>query len=156
MKRQSAYISLAVVAGLALLVACLPGGVSEPEIQVIEDVDFASSLAIDLSQMTKTASGLYYEDVVEGTGDPAMAQDTVEVRYTGYLIYGNTFESGSFSFPLGSGEVIPGFDEGVTGMKVDGQRRIIIPPALAYGAASTGSIPAWSILIFDVELLSIS
>ena len=155
MKRQSAYISLAVVAGLALLVACGGGGSSEIEYQVIEDVNFASSLGIDLSQMTKTTSGLYYEDVVEETGDPAMARNTVEVSYTGYLTNGDTFDSGSFPFVLSSGAVIPGFDEGVTGMKVGGKRRIIIPPALAYGAASIGSIPAGSILIFDLELLEL-
>ncbi len=155
MKRHSAYIGFAVVAGLALLAACGRGGVSEPEYQVIEDVDFAASLGIDLGQMTKTASGLYYEDVVEGTGDPATAGNTVEVAYTGYLTTGITFESGTFPFALADGEVIPGFDEGVTGMKVGGQRRIIIPPALAYGAASIGSIPAGSILIFDLELIEL-
>ena len=155
MKRHSAYIGFAVVAGLALLVACGGSGVSEIEYQVIEDVEFASSLEIDLGQMTKTDSGLYYEDVVEGTGDPATAGNTVEVAYTGYLTNGIAFESGTYPFTLGSGGVIPGFDEGVTGMKVGGQRRIIIPPALAYGAGSVGSIPAGSILIFDLELLSI-
>ena len=156
MKRQSAHISFAVVAGMALLVACGGDGVSEPEYQVIEDVDFASSLGVDLSQMTVTESGLYYQDVVEGTGDPATAQDSVQVAYTGYLTSGATFDSGTFQFTLASGEVIPGFDEGVTGMKVGGERRIIIPPALGYGAASNGSIPGGSILIFDLELLSIS
>jgi len=156
MKRHSAYISFAVVAGLALLVACGGDSVSEPEFQVIEDVNFASSLGIDLSQMTKTASGLYYEDVVEGTGDPATAQNTVEISYTGYLANGNSFDSGTYAFVLGSGEVVPGFDEGVTGMKVGGQRRIIIPPELGYGAASVGPIPPGSVLIFDLELLSIS
>ena len=156
MRRQSAHISFAVVAGMALFVACGGDGVSEPEYQVIEDVDFASSLGVDLSQMTVTESGLYYQDVVEGTGDPATAQDSVQVAYTGYLTSGATFDSGTFPFTLGSGQVIPGFDEGVTGMKVGGERRIIIPPALGYGAASNGSIPGGSILIFDLELLSIS
>ena len=156
MKRHSAYISFAVVAGLALLVACGGGGVSEPENQVIEDVDFAASLGIDLSQMTETASGLYYEDVVEGTGDPASAGNTVDVAYTGYLTNGTTFDSGSYAFVLAASEAIPGFDEGVTGMKVGGQRRIIIPPALGYGAAGIGAIPGGSVLIFDMELLSIS
>jgi peptidylprolyl isomerase len=122
---------------------------------VIEDVNFVPSLGIDLSRMTKTASGLYYEDVVEGTGDPAAAQDTVDVSYTGYLTNGAVFDSGSYSFVLATGKAIPGFDEGVTGMKVGGQRRIIIPPALAYGAASIGSIPAGSILIFDLELIEL-
>ena len=155
MKRQSAHTSFAVVAGMALLVACGDSGVSAPEYQVIEDVQFASSLGIDLAQMTRTSSGLYYLDVVEGTGDPATAQNTVEVAYTGYLTSGSSFDSGTYPFTLGSGGVIPGFDEGVTGMKVGGQRRIIIPPALGYGAASVGSIPAGSVLIFDLELLSI-
>ena len=156
MLRQSAHVSFAVVAGMALLVGCGDSGVSAPEYQVIENVQFASSLGIDLSQMFRTPSGLYYLDVVEGTGDPAGAQNTVEVSYTGYLTNGTSFDSGNFSFVLASGTVIPGFDEGVTGMKVGGQRRIIIPPALGYGAASVGSIPAGSVLIFDLELLSIT
>ena len=66
MLRQSAHVSFAVVAGMALLVACGDSGVSAPEYQVIENVEFASSLGIDLSQMFRTPSGLYYLDVVEG------------------------------------------------------------------------------------------
>jgi peptidylprolyl isomerase len=156
MKRKTAHIGLALAVGSMLLAACDSDGPAQPDFQVIEEVTFAPSLGIDLTAMTKTASGLYYQDLAEGTGDASTAGNTVEVAYTGYLNSGATFDSGSFSFVLASGQVVPGFDEGVTGMKVGGERRIIIPPQLGYGAAAVGSIPAGSILIFDVELLSIT
>ncbi len=123
--------------------------------QVIEEVEFAPSLGINLASMTRTSSGLYYEDIAMGSGDPAAAGNEVEVAYTGWLTDGTTFDSGAFSFVLGAGQVVRGFDEGVTGMRVGGIRRIIIPPALGYGSQGSGPVPPDSIMIFRIELRSI-
>ncbi len=110
-------------------------------------------------------SGLKYEELSEGTGDAAKAGNTVEVNYTGWLSEGNEkkgkkFDSsigrGPFSFTIGQGRVIKGWEEGLVGMKVHGKRRLIIPPSLGYGdRAIPGAIPANSTLIFDIELLKI-
>ena len=121
----------------------------------IEDTEFAASLGINLAAMTRTSSGLYYQDLETGEGEPATGGDAVEVAYTGWLSDGTQFDSGSFTFNLGTGQVVPGFDEGVQGMRVGGVRRIIIPPALGYGSQARGAIPPDSILVFRIEVLSI-
>jgi FKBP-type peptidyl-prolyl cis-trans isomerase FkpA len=112
-------------------------------------------------QTVTTASGLKYQDIVVGTGQEAKAGDSVTVNYTGWLTDGTKFDSSldrnqPFSFNLGQGSVIKGWDEGVAGMKVGGKRRLTIPPDLAYGSqGASGVIPPDATLIFDVELLSI-
>ncbi len=111
--------------------------------------------------MITTASGLQYEDLVEGTGPEAKAGDSVQVHYTGTLTDGSKFDSsrdrGSpFSFQLGAGRVIKGWDEGVAGMKVGGKRKLHIPAALGYGSrGAAGVIPPNAELIFEVELLGV-
>ena len=110
--------------------------------------------------MIKTASGLQYEDEVAGSGAEAKSGNTVEVHYTGTLADGKKFDSSldrgrPFSFKLGAGQVIKGWDEGVAGMKVGGKRKLTIPPSLAYGERGVGSIPPNSTLVFEVELLDI-
>src|SRR5580704_6718502 len=110
---------------------------------------------------TTTSSGLQYWDVAVGTGATATPGNTVSVHYTGWLTTGEKFDSSRdrnqpFSFPLGAGQVIKGWDEGVAGMKVGGQRQLRIPPQLGYGAAGApGAIPPNATLIFDVELLAV-
>ncbi len=100
------------------------------------------------------------EDLVLGTGDEAVAGRTVEVNYTGWLLDGKQFDSskgrGPFSFVLGGGQVIKGWDQGVAGMKVGGQRKLTIPPELGYGMRGyPGVIPAQATLVFEVELLGV-
>lgn len=107
--------------------------------------------------------GLQYIDVTTGTGAVAQSTSTISAQYTGWLqSNGKKFDSSydhggqPFSVQLGQGQVIPGWDEGLVGMKVGGTRRLIIPPALAYGAAGQPpTIPANATLIFDVTLLSV-
>ena len=103
--------------------------------------------------------GLQYVDTVIGTGDTAVAGKTLSMNYTGKLTNGTTFDTSigkaPFSFTLGAGQVIKGWDEGIAGMKVGGKRTLTIPAALGYGAAGQGSIPPNATLIFDVELLSV-
>jgi FKBP-type peptidyl-prolyl cis-trans isomerase len=116
--------------------------------------------AMDETVVT-TPSGLRYVDLVVGTGPEAVAGKTVVVHYTGWLTNGTKFDSSvdrgqPFSFPLGAGRVIKGWDEGVAGMKVGGKRKLMIPPQLGYGARGAGSvIPPNAELIFEVQLLEI-
>lgn len=112
-------------------------------------------------KMKQTDSGLQYVDVVEGTGDSPKTGQTVVVHYTGTLQNGTKFDSSRdrgqpFSFKIGVGQVIKGWDEGVGSMKVGGQRQLVIPPDLGYGARGIGPIPPNSTLLFDVELLQIN
>ena len=110
-----------------------------------------------------TASGLQMTDEVVGTGAEAVAGKKVSVHYTGTLENGKKFDSSldrgqPFTFDLGAGQVIKGWDEGVAGMKVGGKRKLVIPANLGYGAREVGNglIPANSTLIFEVELLSVN
>jgi len=108
-------------------------------------------------------SGLQYEDTVAGDGDEARPGSQVSVHYTGWLFEdgkaGTKFDSSKdrgepFRFPLGAGHVIRGWDEGVSGMKVGGTRRLVIPPELGYGARGAGGvIPPNATLLFEVDLL---
>jgi FKBP-type peptidyl-prolyl cis-trans isomerase len=112
-------------------------------------------------QEVTTPSGLKYVDQVIGTGDLAVVGKTTTVHYTGWLTNGQKFDSSSdrgqpFSFPLGAGRVIKGWDEGVQGMKVGGKRKLTIPAELGYGSRGAGGvIPPNATLIFDVELLGV-
>ena len=108
-----------------------------------------------------TESGLKYVDLVVGTGREATAGDLATVHYTGWLTNGTKFDSSvdrgtPFGFTLGAGQVIAGWDQGVLGMKVGGQRRLIIPPSLGYGASGSGTIPGNATLVFDVQLLAVN
>lgn len=113
------------------------------------------------NQQVTMPSGLKYLDQVVGTGDAAVAGKTVSVHYTGWLENGKKFDSSvdrgqPFSFPLGAGRVIKGWDEGVQGMKVGGKRKLTIPSDLGYGSRGAGGvIPPNATLIFDVELLGV-
>lgn len=114
---------------------------------------------------TTTPSGLQYEDTIVGDGAQATAGQSVRVHYTGWLYndgqQGAKFDSSRdrndpFEFPLGAGMVIKGWDEGVQGMKIGGQRTLIIPASLGYGARGAGGvIPPNATLKFDVELLAV-
>ena len=115
---------------------------------------------LDAPDTTITASGLSITELQIGDGAVASAGQTVIVNYRGTLENGKEFDSsygrGPFSFPLGAGRVIKGWDEGVAGMKVGGKRRLVIPPDLAYGTRGAGGvIPPNATLIFEVELLDI-
>jgi len=115
-----------------------------------------------MSEEITTPSGLKYIDMEVGTGESPATGQGVKVHYTGTLEDGTKFDSSvdrnqPFSFTIGIGRVIPGWDEGVASMKVGGKRRLIIPSELGYGAQGAGGvIPPNATLIFDVELLGIN
>lgn len=157
-------VSVALVAGLGLLVACgsneekgttpsvTPKGTASPTQGGPPPVS---------AQATVTASGLQIIEVQIGTGNEAQKGETVSVHYTGWLADGTKFDSSldrgqPLSFVLGAGQMIPGFDEGIAGMKVGGKRRLIIPSSLAYGSAGRPPvIPANAELTFDVQLVGL-
>jgi FKBP-type peptidyl-prolyl cis-trans isomerase len=113
------------------------------------------------SKIVTTASGLKYIDVVVGKGASPSTGKHVKVHYTGTLENGKKFDSSvdrnePFTFVIGVGQVIPGWDEGVMTMKVGGKRKLIIPPNLGYGSRGAGGvIPPNATLLFDVELLDV-
>lgn len=121
-----------------------------PEPRVIAEADY-----------TVTDTGLKYYDITVGTGSEAQNGDRVSVHYHGWLTNNQLFDSSylrqePFIFILGDGFVIPGWDEGILGMKVGGERQLVIPPDLAYGAAGRGNIPPNATIIFEVELVGVT
>jgi FKBP-type peptidyl-prolyl cis-trans isomerase FkpA len=126
----------------------------------------APAAAAPEGKTTQLPDGLKYIDTQAGTGDEAKKGSIVSVQYTGWLYtksgqkgakFDSSLDSGkTFTFTLGQKQVIPGWDEGVPGMKVGGKRTLIIPPDLAYGSTgANGVIPPNATLIFDVELVSV-
>jgi peptidylprolyl isomerase len=140
-------------------------GVIPPNATLVMEIELTDvkeprvATEVDEKDYTTTESGLKYYDITPGTGDSPKSGQTVVVHYTGWLTDGTQFDSSvdrgePFSFVLGAGDVIPGWDEGVSTMKVGGKRQMVIPPDLGYGDQGAGSlIPAGATLIFEVELL---
>jgi FKBP-type peptidyl-prolyl cis-trans isomerase len=122
---------------------------------------FAAELGIDTTKMAAMPSGLRYQDVTQGQGAEAVAGRSVTVHYTGWLPDGKKFDSSRdhgqpFTFALGAGQVIAGWDQGVQGMRVGGRRKLVIPPDLGYGAGGAPpDIPPAATLVFDVEVLEV-
>jgi FKBP-type peptidyl-prolyl cis-trans isomerase len=130
-------------------------------IQVQENNTLIASTNMSEANVVTTPSGLKYTELKEGTGATPKKGQTVVVHYTGTLENGTKFDSSRdrgqpFSFKLGVGQVIKGWDEGLSTMKVGGRRQLIIPADLGYGARGAGGvIPPNATLIFDVELLKV-
>lgn len=146
-------IVLVIGAGLLLRQNDLKGGAD------MDTTTNTNSTNTPVPQVTESSS-LKVEDLTVGTGAEAVAGKKVTVNYVGTLTDGTKFDSSydrnqPFSFVLGSGQVIAGWDQGVAGMKIGGKRRLTIPPELGYGSQATGSIPANSTLVFEVELLGV-
>lgn len=147
---------------LALLVAAACGGEDAPATPEgplpIEQTTFAAELGIDLGASTKSATGLYTRDLVVGDGAVVVAGQEVDVYYDGRLANGSRFDATApgnpFTFVVGRGRVIAGWDEGVAGMRIGGKRQLVIPPALGYGANGIGPIPPNAVLVFTVEVVA--
>jgi FKBP-type peptidyl-prolyl cis-trans isomerase len=142
---------------LALLLGC--GGDTASSGDPTQ-VTYDPKLNVDLNAMERRESGLYVQDLQVGTGTEATRGRSATVHYEGWLPDGTLFDSSryrqkTFAFTLGVGAVIAGWDEGVAGMKVGGKRKLVIPSKLGYGEQDNGTIPPNSVLIFDVELISV-
>jgi len=129
-----------------------------------ENVNFATTTNNQNSNTMPTENNvtqLQATDEVIGTGAVAVAGDSVTVNYVGTFTDGTVFDASAnhgttgFTFNLGAGQVIKGWDEGIVGMKEGGKRKLVIPPSLGYGANDYGSIPGNSTLVFEVELLKV-
>ena len=127
-----------------------------------EKTNYTLNYSFAIDQPTRTASGLEFIDLTPGTGNTPAIGQTVTVNYSGRLTNGKKFDSSidrnkPFSFVIGKGQVIKGWDEGISTMKIGGRRQLIIPADLAYGSQGiSGIIPGNSTLIFDVQVLGIS
>lgn len=154
MKSLRALVIAAVI--LPFLAACSVDSTASSS-ATVETTDFASSLGVNLAASTRTPDGMYYRDISVGTGAVVVSGNTLNVRYDGYISNGTLFESNQtsgFPFTIGIGQVIPGWDEGILGMRVGGKRQLIIPPALAYGPYGNGPIPGNAVIVFNVEVVS--
>ncbi len=141
------------------LLAAGCGDTSGPADPDLTTVEFASSLGVDISAMTRVGDGVYIRDLTVGTGAEVAVGRTMQVRYRGFLTDGTEFEHNlaprpTFPLVLGARRVIAGWEQGIPGMKVGGKRLLVIPPSLGYGARGSGSIPPNSVLIFEVEVVS--
>ena len=119
------------------------------------DVEFASSLRIDLDEMTETDSGLFYRDDVMGTGEPSMLLDTLTLSCTGYLVNGEAFYAGRLTASLGTTRLISGFTEGLVGMRAGGTRTIVIPANLAYGSRGIEGVPPDAVLVYRLRVTEV-
>lgn len=160
MERSRQWIwTLALLAGCATSSGGAAGGAASSSSD-IATAQFNAALGVDLATMTRTASGLYVKDLMPGTGIPATAGDLVGIRYQvsladGTLISGTGPNDPPFEFRLGRRAVIAGWDEGITGMRIGGRRQLVVPPSLGYGQRRNNNIPPNSILVFNVQLVSI-
>jgi FKBP-type peptidyl-prolyl cis-trans isomerase FkpA len=156
MRRTSSWVSAAV-----LLSACgggpPPGPLppTDPEM-----VMYAEELNIDFSEFEKTRTGLFIQDLFEGQGGRANQTSLVWIYYIGWLpdgtIFDGTIQGDPFQFRLGGNEVIRGWNEGISGMRVGGRRKLVIRPGLAYGSRGRGDVPPGATLVFEVQLVDVN
>jgi peptidylprolyl isomerase len=157
MKRHT----LVAITGVIILTVGVVGAAVWMSRQPVDTSDDSRASSSSSSHDSKQgATTLQQTDTQVGTGAEAVAGKKVTVHYTGTLTDGTKFDSSldrgqPFSFTLGAGQVIKGWDQGVAGMKVGGKRQLTIPPDLGYGAQTVGTIPPNSTLKFDVELLGV-
>lgn len=125
-----------------------------------DQLTYAPELDVNLDSMHRAESGLYSRVLEKGTGSTASPGDTVVVHYTGWLPNGRRFDGSRergepATFPLSQGGLIPGWLQGVSGMREGGRRLLVLPPDLAYGERGSGPIPPNAVLVFDIELLEV-
>lgn len=159
-RRGSAGVGL-----LLLLVAALSGCGESPVgvvFQVIEDTDFAASLNVDLAAMQRLGNGVYIQNLAVGGGEEVVFGATVSIQYTMWLADGTEVQSGPYEFLMGNNAIVSGVEDGILNQRVGGTRLIVVPPNHGYGSQDlldeedgTISVPAGSILIFEVTILDV-
>lgn len=164
MRTRHLLTGLAAAVALVASAACSLSGSTQVQESSIDwtTVQFDSSLHVNLDSMTHTPNDVWYRDLTVGTGATLTPGMTISTRYKGWLTDGEMFDSNTDTtahpqpaqFPLGQGWVIPGWDEGLVGMKVGGTRQLVIPPYMAYGPYGYGSIPPNAVLVFEVTVVS--
>ncbi len=143
------------------LVAMAAFGTAATPVVTPKEVKTSKETTTPKGKMTTITKGLEYEELKVGTGDEAKPGKTVSVHYTGWLTNGTKFDSSvdrgqPFTFPLGGGQVIQGWDKGFAGMKIGGKRKLYIDPEMGYGTRGAPPvIPPNSKLVFEVELLAV-
>lgn len=160
-----ARLARAGASALALLVfAGCGGGGPDPEGPPLPPSDpallfFSPELEVDLSEFERTSSGLYVQDVQVGEGPIARRTSRVWIHYVGWLPDGTVFDASLGGDPyhtrLGGNEVIRGWNEGITGMRRGGIRRLVVPPNLGYGSRGQGDVPPGATLVFQLELVDV-
>jgi FKBP-type peptidyl-prolyl cis-trans isomerase FkpA len=141
------------------LLAAGCGDASGPSDPDLSEVNFAPALGVDISTMTRVGDGVYIKDTKVGEGAEVGPNRVLSVRYAGYLANGTLFDHNTapralFQLVLGQRRVIEGWEQGIPGMRVGGKRLLVIPPSLGYGTQANGPIPANSVLVFEVEIVS--
>lgn len=144
---------------LCVLVAAGCAAAAEPGAISPESIAFAPALQVDLAAMERTSTGVYYRDLVVGHGPPVRRGYRVAVHFTGFLPDGTQFEQMAapvppVEFELGAGTVIRGWESGMVGMRVGGQRQLVVPAAQGYGSRAVGRVPANATLVFVIKLVS--
>lgn len=158
--RLAAPLRRFLVAASAIVVAattaaCNSDSTSVPAAIPLEQQEWAASLQVTFSQFTRLTSGVYFLDSLVGTGATLSGTPTVKVAYAGFLPNGTKFDENTAGvcFPLNN--LIPGWQVGMQGMKVDGKRRLLIPPEYGYGAAGNGPIPGNANILFNITLMQV-
>lgn len=122
-------------------------------------VTFAPELQVELEAMTRTATGLYLQDLEEGGGFAAQRTSLVTLHYATFLADGTlvdtSFGGEPFVFRLGGDEVVRGWNQGIPGMRVGGRRRLVVRPGLGYGSQGSARVPPDATLVFEVELVEV-
>ncbi len=144
---------------LPILLVATGCGAAGPGTLAPESIMFAPSLGVDVSAMERTNDGVLLRDLVVGSGPSVRRGSRVAVHYAGFLPDGTQFDASAppsppVEFELGAGGVIRGWQSGILGMRVGGQRQLVIPPSQAYGAEGMGRIPPHATLVFVIKLVS--
>lgn len=147
----------ALLCALPLAAGC--GDASGPSDPDLATVEFAPALGVDISTMERVGTGVYVRDLKVGPGDSVAIGRTLQVRYRLWLPNGTAIEDNlapkpTYPLVLGQRRVIAGWEQGIPGMRVGGKRLLVIPPSLGYGGQANGPIPANSVLVFEVEVVS--
>ncbi len=154
-RRAARAFRFATLALVLTVVAC-GGDSTAPQGSDPATETFASSLGVNIASMTKLSDALYIQDQVVGTGATVANGQRLTVTYTGWLANGTQFDSNvgksPFPFTLGAQQVIPGWDQGLVGMRVGGKRLLVIGSALGYGTTGNVGIPPNATLVFVVQL----